>query len=78
MLHFRCEQCEKKINPSSKLTLQGKGTSKGSQRIFYRWEVENITDLEERASTPITSRSLVIKPDTFEGGLMSFIEVRVK
>ena len=58
--------------------MQGKGTSKGGQRVFYRWEVENITDLEKRASTPSTSRSLVIKPDTFEGGFMSFIEVRVK
>ena len=76
--YFRClKNCKKKLNPSEKFSLKGKGKSKGNRKILYKWSVEKCTSdgncsdepklLSYSAVPDLTSETLVIKPDYFKG-----------
>ena len=76
--YFRClKNCKKKLNPSEKFSLKGKGKSKGNREILYEWSVQKCTsegicsneDIPQRflAVPDRRSETLVIKPDFFKG-----------
>ncbi|KAL9957163.1 hypothetical protein ACROYT_G038767 [Oculina patagonica] len=82
-LSISCAQCEggEKINPSNKLTLLGHGETNTNKRIDYEWKLykcssmdaekctgEPLKELKEFASTPLYWDSLVIKPNSLQGG----------
>ena len=64
----RCKlNCERKINPSAKMTLEARCLScKEGDNIKYEWKCGDVKDFKEKVATSLKSEILVINSNTFK------------